>query len=324
MLGAKVLTRTPALGVALDGPSKLESIDRAFSRLDSLSGKKSPPILLYFAGHGSVAQDKAKNSLYNLWGTQDLDPATLLSEIETLPQRIPVTLVMAQCFSGGFGKVLFKKANPALGLNDHLVAGFFAAEGDREAAGCGTETNSPDYQDFSSYFFGALSGRDRLGHEVTGADYDGDGKVSCYEAFCYALIHDDSIDTPVCTSLICLRRYADIPEGEIFSSPWSAVMGSATPAQRAALDALSQKLGLDGEQRLLAAYDQMMFSDPIGQPRQIQAYREAQDRVSALRTERLRSLFAKWPQLRWKVSRGYDDAARAAAADLEKDPWPLQ
>jgi len=218
-LGAKVQTRTPELGAPLDGPSRLPSIDRAFRRLASLSGKNGPPILLYFAGHGSTDDDKNKTSLYDLWGDDDLDPATLASEISILPSRIPVTLVMAQCFSGGFGNVLFKKANPDSPLSERLITGFFAAESDREAAGCGTETNSPLYQDFSSYFFGALSGRDKLGHRVDGADFNGDGHVSCHEAWCYALIHDASIDTPVCTSLIFLRRFASVPDSTIYSTP---------------------------------------------------------------------------------------------------------
>jgi len=318
-LGAKVLTRAPALGVSLDGPARLASIDRAFSRLASMSGRNAPPILLYFAGHGSVSQDRDKGSLYDLWGDENLDPATLLREIDTLPPRVPITLVMAQCFSGGFGNVLFKQANPDLSLNGHLITGFFAAESDREAAGCGTETSSPLYQDFSSYFFGALCGRDKLGNRIDGADFDGDGRVSCHEAYCYALIHDDSIDTPVCTSMLFLRRFADMPDATIFSAAWQTILDGASPAQRAAIEALSAKLGLDGEQRLLAAFDRLMFSDPMGQPAQVRAYRDAQDRLNALRMDSLHTIFVKWPALRWRESHDYDRATRGAAADLEKD-----
>jgi hypothetical protein len=277
-------------------------------------------VLLYFAGHGSLDDDKDKTSLYNLWEDEDLNPATLLREIDTLPPRVPVILVMAQCFSGGFGNVLFKKANPDLALNERPIIGFFASESDREAAGCGTETNSPYYQDFSSYFFGALSGRDKLGRRVEGADFDGDGRVTCHEAWCYALIHDESIDTPVCTSLLFLRRYSDVSDAAIFSAPWHGLLESATPGERAALEALSAKLGLDGEQRLLAAYDRLMFSDPVGQPEQLHAYRDAQDRLNALRLTSLDSLFQKWPALRWRDnSAAYNRAAREAALDLGKD-----
>ncbi|MGA3170859.1 MAG: hypothetical protein ABSE62_07570 [Chthoniobacteraceae bacterium] len=323
-LGAKERTRRPQLGTVLDGPSRLGAIERAFERLVSLSGRTGPPILLYFAGHGSVSQDRDKYSLYNLWGDEDLDPPTLSHEIDTLPPRVPVTLVMAQCFSGGFGDVLFKKADSDGSLDERTITGFFAAESDREAAGCGTDTDSPLYQDFSSYFFGALSGRDKLGHRVEGADYDGNGRVSCYDAYCYALIHDESIDTPVCTSLVFLRRYADTPDASIYSVDWDTIVGLATPAQKAVLDTLSAKLSLDGKQRLLSAYDRLMFSDPVGQPAELRAYRDAQDRLNALRMDTLRTLFQKWPALRWSDSRDYDGAARNAEADLEKDATHCQ
>jgi hypothetical protein len=319
-LGAKVLTRAPMLGATLDGASTLPFIDRALRRLAALSGRNSPPVLLYFAGHGSQDDDKDKSSLYDLWDDEDLDPPTLLREIGALPPRVPVVLVMAQCFSGGFGNILFKKGNPALPLNDRAIIGFFASESDREAAGCGTDTNSPLYQDFSSYFFGALSGRDKLGHRIDGADFNGDGRVTCHEAWCYALIHDESIDTPVCTSLIFLRRFSEVPDSVIYSTPWHALLETATPAERAALEALSGKLGVDGEQRLLAAYDRLEFADPIGQPDQIHAYRDAQDRLNALRLSSLDALFLKWPALRWRDSSpAYDRATRGAALDLTRD-----
>jgi hypothetical protein len=78
-------------------------------------------------------------------------------------------------------------------------------------------------------------------------------------------------------------------------------------------------LNLDGEQRLLTAFDRLMFSDPVGQPAQLAAYREAQDRLNAMRMASLHSLFEKWPALRWRDSHEYDKATRGAAVELEKD-----
>jgi Caspase domain len=324
-LGAKVLTRTPMIGAPLDGPSKIAAIDKAFHRLAASSAKDSSPVLLYFAGHGSTSGDsddstsKGKTSYYNLWGDEDLDPATLQREIAEVPQKNPVVLVMAECFSGGFGDILFRKADQDGPLGDRLVAGFFASEPDREAAGCGTETNSPLYQDFSSYFFGALSGRDKLGHRVEGADYDGDGKVSLHEAWCYALIHDESIDTPVCTSLVFLRRFEDLSDSEIFTTPWQSLLDAATPAEKAALLGLSDKLGLTGDLRVQDAYDRLMFTDPIGRPEQLHAYRDVQDKLAALRVSGLASLFVQWPALRWHDSRNYNKAVEGALQELRKN-----
>ena len=41
---------------------------------------------------------------------------------------------------------------------------------------------------------------------MSGADYNHDGRVGMDEAFAYSLIHDTSIDVPVCTSDIYLRQ----------------------------------------------------------------------------------------------------------------------
>ena len=318
-LGAKVETRTPRLGTALDGPARLGAIDKGMRRLAGMSGPDGPPVLLYFAGHGSQSERKDGESLYSLWGDEDLDAGTLLGEMDELPPRVRVTVVMAQCFSGGFGNMMFKDANGDGGMNERLMTGFFAAESDREAAGCGTDTGSPLYQDFSSYFFGALSGRDKLGNVVEGADYDGDGKVSCYEAMCYAMIHDESIDTPVCTSMLYLRRFANVDDGVIFTTPYSKVLETATPGQRAVLEGLSARLGVTGEGRVLAAYDRLMFADPMGQAGQLRAYRDAQDRLNGLRMDNLHALFVRWPALRWRGSHDYDKATKGAAAELTAD-----
>jgi hypothetical protein len=327
-LGAKVMTRTPQIGAPLDGPSQLLAITRAFHRIAGASGKDASPVLVYFAGHGSQSDeedDKNKASLYDLWGDDDLDPPTLAKEIETLPPRVPVVLVMAQCFSGGFGNVIYKKASVSAGPGDRQIIGFFAAENDREAAGCGTETNSPLYQDFSSYFFGALSGRDKLGHKIDGADYAGEGRVTFHDAWCYALIHDQSIDTPVCTSLVYLRDATNLPDSTIYTTPWSEIVKSATPAEKAALDQLSTRLGLTGEQRLLAAYDRYMFEDPVGRPEQFHTYHDAQDKLASLRKSCLDGLFAKWPALRWHdSSHEYDRAVREVSQALGKDPTQCQ
>ncbi len=101
--------------------------------------------------------------------------------------------------------------------------------------------------------------------------------------------------------------------------PSRLISAAATPAQRAALDALSARLGLGGEHRLLDAYDRLMFSQPAAQPRQTQAYREAQDKLNALRLDNLHALFAHWPALRWRDARDYDSATKGAAEQLSKD-----
>ena len=130
----------------------------------------------------------------------------LAAHIATLPPEVPVTLVMVQCFAGAFGNLVFTGGDPKAAAVEREIAGFFAATREREAAGCTPEVNEAEYHDFTSYFFAALTGRDRVGRAVTGADYNQDGKVGMDEAYTYSLIHDVSIDVPVCTSDVYLRE----------------------------------------------------------------------------------------------------------------------
>src|SRR5439155_20883779 len=178
----------------------------------------------------------------------------LAAHVASLPPDVPVTLVMVQCFSGAFGNLVFQGGDPKAPPVERQIAGFFAAPAERMAAGCTPEVNEAEYRDFTSYFFAALCGRDRVGRRVTGADYNHDGRVGMDEAFAYSLAHDVSIDVPVCTSDVFLRRFVPGQDEEIFRTPYSQVRAWATPAQGAALDELSAALKLTGDARLGEAY----------------------------------------------------------------------
>src|SRR5205823_4254519 len=138
---------------------------------------------------------------------------------------------MVQCFSGAFGNVIFTGGDPNASPVDRVIAGFFAATPDRMAAGCTPEVNEAEYHDFTSYFFAALSGRDRVGRTVRGVDYNHDGRVGMDEAYAYALAHDISIDTPTCTSDYFLRRMVTAVDTEVFQTGYARARAWATPAQ---------------------------------------------------------------------------------------------
>jgi hypothetical protein len=125
---------------------------------------------------------------------------------------------------------------------------------ERVAAGCTPAINEAEYKDFTSYFFAALTGEDRLGRRVTGADYDADGRVGMHEAFAWTLVHDDSIDTPVCTSDAFLRRFSDVTDASIAPTSYATLRSWATDAQRAALDGLSEAVTLSGDDRVRQAF----------------------------------------------------------------------
>ncbi len=242
----------------LDGPAQLTNVQTEIDQLaKDQSATPKTPVFLYFTGHGSGnAQSNYTNNQFDLWSGQRLTVKDLSTSLKAFPKGTPITLLMVECFSGAFGNLLFQDAEPTGELNDQQICGFFASVPQRVAAGCTPELNEANYRDFTGYFLAALTGTDRLGKPVTGADYNKDGKVGMNEAFAYSLINDDSIDTPVCTSDFFLRRFVTIADDQMFVAPYSDVQKWAAPAQLAALDALSAHLQLTGEDRLQVAFNE--------------------------------------------------------------------
>jgi hypothetical protein len=240
---------------AQDGPSRLDAFDHEFQTVTQNPGGS---LLFYFTGHGGPGANGYDNNEYDLWGGDRLTVQHLAGQIDSLPSKAPIVVVMVECFSGGFGNLLFQGGDPTGPVIPQDLCGFFASVPSREAAGCTPEVNEADYHDFTSYFFAALSGKDRLGHTVTGADYNHNGQIGMDEAYTYALIHDISIDTPTCTSDIFLRRFVTTPDSEVFATPFSKALGWSTPCQKAALTVLSKTLGYRGEGLLSVAYAALM------------------------------------------------------------------
>ncbi len=241
----------------LDGPSEYGSFKTEISSLGRQSD--GSPLLLYFTGHGSPDEESNyDNNVYDLWRSGELSVRDLAHNLDSLPHSTPVTLVMVECFSGAFGNLLFQDGNPSGSLISRPICGFFASVPQRMAAGCTPEINEADYKDFTGYFFAALTGVDRMGRKVTGADYRRDGHIGMDEAYAYSLIHDDSIDTPVCTSDVFLRHFVSAPDQKVLSTSFSIVRTWASAPQRAALDALASDLELTGDDGLREAFDRFM------------------------------------------------------------------
>ena len=261
----------------IDGPSSPAAFRRAIT---AVNGSAASPLLLYFTGHGSPDDGDYTDNDYDMWNDEGLSVSDLRTQMDRLSPERPKALVMVECFSGAFSDLVFAgaprpaaknaggtgksagtTAAPPARIEDRPLrpnfCGFFASLANREAAGCTPELNEAEYHDFTSYFFAALSGRDRLGRRVTGADFNHDGRVGMDEAYAYTLLHDESIDTPVSTSDTFLRSVCDLRDDDIFATPYSTVLQEATPAQATVLAGLSRKLSLTGEDRLKEAYGEM-------------------------------------------------------------------
>ncbi|WP_437667412.1 hypothetical protein [Sorangium sp. So ce1182] len=329
--GLRMRYRAPRLP-RIDGATTRAGFDALWRRF--AASRRGDPLLLYFAGHGSPDPRRdLDNNVFDLWGGGGLSVRDLAARMDELPDEMPVVLVMAQCFSGSFANLLFEGGRPDGELVERDVVGFFAATRDRPASGCTPEINEADYTDFSSFFFAALSGVDRLGQRVDGADYDQNRFVGMNEAFAYALLHQATSDVPVATSDVFLRRFVNKPDHETMATPYSRVLSWATPAERAALEGLSDALGLHGEHRLRAAYDRE-FGPGAGR-RDVEdvtsahrlrfirlaksvvlarTLRQSGDRARVERFERLRAAEARNPLLEAKAAaQARQDGRRRAA-----------
>ncbi|WP_437736145.1 hypothetical protein [Sorangium sp. So ce1335] len=329
--GRRMRYRAPRLP-RIDGATTRAGFDAMWRRF--AARRPGDPLLLYFAGHGSPnPQRDLDNNVFDLWGGGGLSVRDLAARMDDLPDETPVVLVMAQCFSGSFANLLFEGGRPDGELVDRDVVGFFAATRDRPASGCTPEINEADYTDFSSFFFAALSGVDRLGRRVDGADYDRNRFVGMNEAYAYALLHQTTSDVPVATSDVFLRRFVNKPDHETMATPYSRILAWASPAERAALEGLSDALRLRGEHRLRAAYD-LEFGPGAGR-RDVEdvisahrlrfirlaksvvlarTLRQSGDRARIERFERLRAAEARNPFVEARAaSQGRQDARRRAA-----------
>ena len=301
---------------AIDGPALKPAIDAEFGRLRSAPA--GTPYLLYFTGHGQRDDGgNLDNNAFNLWNNGTFSVRELTNQLQKLPADRPVVLVMVQCFGGAFGNVLFENGDPNSGvLSERPLCGFFATTRERVAAGCTPEVNEANYHDFTSYFFAALTGRDRLGKPVKATDFDGDGIIEMDEAFAYAESAETSIDVPVCTSDVFLRRFVRVDDDAIAATPFSQVRTWASLAQRSVLDRLSLDLSVSGENRLQTALAKVRADVEASQGGGHSAHENGGNGTAqaearrALRRERMR-LTEQFPALRSSTRSGGTISAEA-------------
>ena len=311
--------RKPNLGCKLNGASKKSAIQTAFTDIASEMQTSPRPLLLYFTGHGSPNNGSLDNNYYDLWGKNEtITVSELAKQIDRLPEETPVTLVMVQCFSGAFANLILEGGDPKGEPVKRDIAGFFATVKERVAAGCTSAINEGEYHDFTSYFFAALTGKDRIGRRVKGADYNHDGRVGMDEAYAYTLINDESIDVPVCTSDVLLRRFGSVNDRTTFEgNAYEEVLSWASPAQAAALEGLSLKLKKSGSDRLFTSY-LLMMRGPEGSSGRKGSAKLAKSFQDA-RNEGRRTLFSRWPELRRTSDREFATAYKEASAQLGRE-----
>jgi len=172
--------------------------------------KQGDRLLIYVTAHGGDGpDDNPRNTTISCWNKESITREEFTRWLDELPSNVPVILVMAQCYCGGFADTIFEPASGRDKLSSKPRIGFFAQQHNLPAAGCRPDIEHD--QEFSSYFWGTIAGQSRNGEPLTGADINGDSKISFDEAFANAVIIGDTIDIPMKMSDALLHRFSRIP-----------------------------------------------------------------------------------------------------------------
>jgi hypothetical protein len=282
------------------GATTRENIQKWFKN-DGQSLKSGDRLILYVTAHGEKSDDRKNpyETSIMLWNDEKLTVSEFVALLDSLPEGVSVVAVMVQCYTGGFARFIYDKADPENGLAEQNRCGFFATVHDRVAAGCTPDVDETTYVEYSTYFWEAVAGHTRAGKSIAGPDYDGDGKVSFAEAHAYTVLNADTIDLPLTSSSEFLNvesEFQDTDHPQLLpkDAPYSTIHDLATPAERAILDGLSKQLELTGDGRIAAAQRE---SRPTRRNRTRGRDQSSRRRAARLRETIAEDLKERWPEL---------------------------
>jgi hypothetical protein len=263
-------------------PATFANIDQALAR--ALANGKDP-LLVYVAAHGEQGE-RARNNFVDLWGGDMLTVSHVAEVHEAHPR--PLRMLVASCYSGGFGDLAFANADPAKGPSRAPRCGVFAGPWDRQTSGCDPNPDRGAQEGYSVHVLHALLGQDRNGKPLPPAevDFNGDGKIGLLEAHTRARIASTSIDVPTTTSERFLRE-VEHRRG----NPGQPGLGLAEDA--AVIAQLGKRLGLPTRARAEQRWRELSAKlDALDE--RLDAADEQRDRaVSKLSRE----LLGRWPVL---------------------------
>ena len=257
--------------------------------------KDGDTLTIYVTAHGHRSRDRNReyNTSIAMWGNSALKMTEFAKLLDDLDPSVNVVMVMVQCYTGGFSHLMYRGGDPSKGLSPQKRVGFYATVHDRPAAGCTPSVDEANYVEYSTYFWAAIAGTDRSGNSIDPPDYDKDGRVSLEEAHAYTILNADTIDVPVKTSGEYLGTFSrfgkDNDELLQNDEPYSVVLKHASPVQKVVLTRLSKKLKLDGENRLVDAW-QKTRSDRRRRRGPVQTSSGTKNKIAA-------DLKKRWPEL---------------------------
>ena len=290
-------------------------------------------LIVYVTAHGGPAGGKdPMNTTITCWNKESVSMKTFSEWLDRLPDGVPVVLVMAQCYCGGFANTMFEGGNPKKGPSKSVRVGFFAQRNDLPAAGCRPDIENDE--EYSSYFWGAFLGQSRTGKLADGVDCDQNGRVSLNEAHAYAVKASNTIDIPLKSSDIFLRHYSRIAgysltriqgtpdpneqlDDELGLSYFTgrlkdvSILGSSD--QRMTIEALAKQLGLSLDMELSDVFRQNQLQSDVYQQTKLAAGRRGpggpgrRGPRSSGRRNFQREIIEGWPEL--ENPKGWKDLA---------------
>ena len=241
------------------GSTRPENIRKWFAN-DGRQLKRGDRLIVYVTSHGNESSDRRDpyDTTIATWGNTSIKMKEFVKLLDELADGVEVVAIMVQCHAGGFARFIFNGGDPEKGLSSQRRVGFFATVHDRSAAGCTPEIDEASYVEYSTYFWAAISGRDRSGRAIDRPDYNGDGTISFDEAHAYVILAADTIDLPVKTSgeyLTVHSKFGEVDSDLLTNDePYEDVLALANPVQKAILEGLSEQLDLKGSDRLVDAW----------------------------------------------------------------------
>lgn len=194
------------------------------------TAREGDRLIVYVTAHGSEGPKEDQfNTTIDCWDEKTITAREFSQWLNKLPAKVPVVMVMAQCYCGGFAHTIFQDLKADQGLAPQLRAGFFAQQHNLPAAGCRPDIEHDE--EFSSYFWGALAGRSRNGIPVKDCDVDQNGVVSFAEAYAHAVIAGETVDIPLRTSEVLLRTYSRLSDTQPRTTNSDAVTKSGGDEQ---------------------------------------------------------------------------------------------
>lgn len=277
------------------GSTRPDTIRTWFDQVGSTM-QHSDRLFVYVTAHGSGSRDRSNSheTTIAMWNNTALKMTEFVKLLDQLPEGVEVVCVMVQCHAGGFARLIFNGGDPDAGLASQKRIGFFATVHDRQAAGCTPEVDEESYVEYSTYFWAALSGEDRLGNQIELPDYDNDGKVSLEEAHAFVILTANTIDLPLKSSGEFLTKWGKYGKGESDllpdDAPYSEILKVASPVQKAVLEGLSEQLDLQGDNRVMDAYEQ-------SRSRRYRGRRGSSQPEAQLKAKIASQLKRRWPEL---------------------------